>query len=83
MKIKFFSLSTCIWCRKTRTYLDENGIRYEEVTVDQLTGAPREKALQDLSRHNPNKSFPTLVFENGKVVVGFKPEDIREALKTA
>jgi glutaredoxin-like protein NrdH len=81
MKIKFFSLSTCIWCRKTRTYLDENRISYEEVTMDKLTGSSREKALQELSQYNANKSFPTLVFENGKIVVGFKPEDIRDALK--
>lgn len=81
MKIKFFSLSTCIWCRKTRTYLDENNISYEEVTIDKLTGSDREQALRELSQHNANKSFPTLVFENGKIVVGFKPEDIRSALK--
>lgn len=81
MTIKFFSLSTCIWCRKTRAYLDEHRISYEEVAVDTLTGAAREKTLRELEKVNPNKSFPTLVFENGKVVVGYKPEDIRDALK--
>ncbi|MEW6515868.1 MAG: glutaredoxin family protein [candidate division FCPU426 bacterium] len=81
MRLKFYSLSTCIWCRKTRTYLDENNISYAEVTVDKLTGGEREEALRELARFNPNKSFPTLVFENGKIVIGYKPDDIRDALK--
>jgi glutaredoxin-like protein NrdH len=80
-KIKFYSLSTCIWCRKTREHLKENGIKFEEVAMDKLTGDKREAAMKDLAKHNPTKSFPTLIFAEGNVVVGFKPTEIRDALK--
>lgn len=80
-KIKFFSLSTCIWCRKTRIHLDENGIKYNEVAIDKLPGREREAAMQELAQYNASKSFPTLVFAEDNVVVGFKPDQIREALK--
>ncbi|MCK5242113.1 glutaredoxin family protein [bacterium] len=80
-KIKFYSLSTCIWCRKTRVHLKENGIKFDEIAMDKLTGDKREAAMQELGKHNPVKSFPTLVFAEGNVVVGFKPEEIRNACK--
>jgi len=80
-KIKFFSLSTCIWCRKTRTHLDENGIKYEEIMVDKLAEEEKEESLKELERYNASRSFPTLVFDEGKVVIGFKPEEIRNALR--
>ena len=80
-KIKFYSLSTCIWCRKTRAHLDENKIAYQEITVDKLAGKEREAAMQELAKHNASKSFPTLIFAEDKVVVGFKPDQIRDALK--
>ena len=80
-KLKFFSLSTCIWCRKTRAHLDENKIAYQEITLDKLTGQEREAAMQELEKYNASKSFPTLVIAENNVVVGFKPDQIREALK--
>ncbi|MBN1596236.1 glutaredoxin family protein [candidate division FCPU426 bacterium] len=79
--IIFYSLSTCIWCRKTRGHLDADKIKYKEIAVDTLSGAEKEKALAELGKVNPNRTFPTLIFENGKVVVGYKPEEIREAMK--
>jgi glutaredoxin len=79
-ELKLFALSTCIWCRKTEKHLTEMGFKYEVVYVDNLSGAEREKAMQELEKFNPNRSFPTLVIDGQKVVVGFKPEEIRGAL---
>jgi glutaredoxin-like protein NrdH len=79
-KIRFYSLSTCIWCRKTRNYMNENHIQYDEITIDQLVGETKEKALSELAKYNPIRSFPTLVFLDGSTVIGFKPDEIRKAL---
>ncbi len=79
--LKLFALSTCIWCRKTEKHLEELGYPFDVVYVDQLTGAEREAALQEMARSNPNRSFPTLVIDGKKVVVGYKPDEIRSAMK--
>ena len=31
MQVKVFALSTCPYCRMSRTYLDENGVAYDVV----------------------------------------------------
>lgn len=79
-KIRFYSLSKCVWCRKTRKHLDDFRVKYEVIEVDQLAEKEKEKAFKEIQTFNPHKSFPTLVFEGGAVVVGFKPDEIRAAL---
>jgi glutaredoxin-like protein NrdH len=79
--VKLFTLSTCIWCKKTKALLKEMDVGYEYVEVDMLSGPDREKAIEELKRFNPQCSFPSLVLDNGTCIVGFKEAEIREALK--
>ncbi len=79
-ELKLYALSTCIWCRKTEKHLTEMGFKYDVIYVDKLSGEPRENTMRELEKFNPNRSFPTLVIDGQKVVVGFKPEEIRGAL---
>ena len=78
-KIKLYALSTCMWCKKTRALLDEEGVEYECIYVNQLEGDERASMLEEVEKHNESRSFPTLV-AGDVVVVGFKPDDIRDAL---
>lgn len=67
-----FTLSTCMWCRKTKALLRELGVAYEYVDVDLLEGADKEEAMKDLSKHNPQTSFPTILVDGGaSVMMGF------------
>lgn len=78
--VKVFALSTCIHCKKAKAYLDECGVKYDCVHVDQLTGDERKAVIEEVKKYNPSVSFPTMVI-HGKVVVGFNQEKIDEALK--
>ncbi len=78
--IKIYALSTCPWCKKTKALLDTLGVDYYFVDVDLLTGKDREQAVADVKKWNPNVSFPTIVINNAKCIVGFKESDIKEAL---
>ena len=77
---KFFALSTCVHCRHTREFLENNHVQIAPMYVDKLGEVDREAALADMSKYNPQLSFPTLVFSNGEVVVGFQPEAIGKEL---
>jgi glutaredoxin len=79
-KIMAFTLSTCGWCRKTKRLLDGLEVEYEYCDIDSLTGADKEEARAELKKFNPSGSMPTLVIDGDNVIVGFKEEEIREAL---
>ncbi len=78
--VKVYALSTCIHCRNARKYLDECGVKYNCIHVDELKGDERKQIVQEVKGHNPSVSFPTIVIK-GKVVVGYHKDKIDEALK--
>ncbi|MUM78391.1 glutaredoxin family protein [Pseudodesulfovibrio sp. F-1] len=78
--VKVYALSTCIHCRNAKKYLDECGIKYKCVHVDELTGDERKEIIKEVKGHNPAVSFPTIVIKD-KVIVGFHKDQIDEALK--
>ena len=77
---KLYTLSTCSHCRATKKYLDECHVEYEFTDVDLLEGEERKAILEDVRKINPRCSFPTIIIGD-KVIVGFKEEEIKEALK--
>lgn len=82
--LKLYALSTCIHCRHTVEFLNENKIPYDLSYVDKLEGEERNKVLAEVRKYNPQTSFPTMVgLKNGSVVVGFQPELIKEKFANA
>jgi glutaredoxin len=81
-EIMFYSLSTCFWCDKAKDYLGNIGLGYNYVVVDQLEGADQQEAIAEISKYNPNLSFPTFVINGGeKVIIGFDQEAFDELAK--
>jgi glutaredoxin-like protein NrdH len=79
-EIKLFALSTCPWCKKTKKLFDELGVEYSFVDVDLLAGNERTEAMNTVRKWNPAGSFPTIVLNNAKCIVGFREDELREAL---
>lgn len=75
-----YALSTCGWCRKTKALLKDLNADYRYVDVDLLEGAEREAALEAIRKWNPACSFPTLVINGKRCIVGFKEEEITAAV---
>jgi len=78
-KVKMYTLSTCIHCKKVKQFLDNCKVEYEFKDVDLLTGKERDAVLEDIRKVNAACSFPTIIIGN-RVIVGFKEKEIREAL---
>ena len=77
--VKIFSLSTCSHCKSTKKFLNYCTIIFEFVDVDLLDGEERKAILEDVKKFNPKCSFPTIVIGD-TVIVGYKEEEIKEAL---
>ena len=80
-KVMLYALSTCGWCGKTKDLLRELGIEFDYAYVDLLEGKEQDTAMNNVERFNPAGSFPTLVINDKKCIVGFKEQEIREAFR--
>jgi glutaredoxin len=78
-KIKLYTLSTCSHCIRTKRFFKEQGIDMEFIDVDLLTGADRERIMDEVRKFNPDCSFPTICIGD-TVIVGFNEEKIRTTL---
>lgn len=78
--LMLYTLSTCIWCKRTKLFLQQQGVGYDYVDVDSLEGEEKEKTLEEMKRWNPRCSFPSLVVNGERCVVGFDENKIREAI---
>ncbi|MBD3181325.1 glutaredoxin family protein [Candidatus Poribacteria bacterium] len=79
-KVTLYALSTCIWCKKTKQLLDDLGIPYEFIYVNELSSQDKNEAIQEMGKYNPGGNFPTLVINDVKVIVGYKKEQIEREL---
>jgi glutaredoxin-like protein NrdH len=79
-KIMLYALSTCGWCRKTKELLNSLGVEYSYIFVDLLDEEDKSTTMKFVEKWNPHCSFPTLVINDKKCIVGFKEDEIREVL---
>ena len=79
--IMLYALSTCGWCKRTKELLREIGVEFDFTYVDLLEGKEQETAMDTVERFNPSGSFPTLVMNDKKCIVGFKEQEIREVFR--
>lgn len=80
-KVQLFALSTCGWCRKSKQLLEDLGIEYDRVDVDLLEGDVRDETVTELKKWNSASTFPTVVIDNNKSIVGYEVDEIRKTLE--
>ncbi len=76
----FYGLSTCVWCRRTRKFLEDQQVQFDYVYIDKLEGQERAEAIEQVRNWNAAVSFPTVVIGDSVCVVGYKPEKLKEVL---
>ncbi len=79
--VVLYALTTCVWCRKTKQLLNQLHVEYQYIDVDLLQEDEKEKITEEIKIFNPRCSFPTLVIDHNKCIVGFEKEKIEEALR--
>jgi glutaredoxin len=79
-KVLLYALSTCGWCRKTKEFLKKLGVEYSYIYVDLVEESEKDKVIENVKKFNPRCSFPTIVINDKKCIVGYKEDEIREVL---
>ena len=75
--IMLFTLSTCVWCKRTKKLLDNLGLSYKFIDVDTLSGQDKVEVMKEVKKFNPQCTFPTMVVDGSECVVGFKEDQIK------
>jgi glutaredoxin len=78
--VLFYGLSTCVWCKRTRQFLEELGVQFDFVYVDLLQGDDRKNSIAEVRRWNRAGSFPTVIVDKERAVVGFRKDDLKTVL---
>ncbi len=79
--VMLYALSTCVWCKKTKSLLEQMNVDYFFVDVDLLDDKEKTETKTELKQWNPDCTFPSLVIDKARCIVGFDEEKIRDAFK--
>ncbi len=75
MAISVYTTPSCTYCTKAKNWLRENGIRFTEYNV-----AADQRKADEMMRKSGQMGVP-VIDVNGKVIVGFRQDEIARALK--
>jgi len=76
--ILIFTLSTCGWCYKTKTLLNQLGVKYTYIDVDLLSPDETEQVNKEMGKYTSRTAFPTVVVNQKDCIVGYDPEKLRD-----
>ena len=79
-KVFLYALSTCGWCKKTKQFLNDNGIEYEYVDVDLASSEERQLIIDELTSNNIPLAFPITIVNNKIMIRGYNPDKLSEEL---
>ena len=79
-KVTVYALSTCVWCKMTKQFLNDNNIEYEYIDVDLCEDEDKQKIHQLILSKGGALSYPTTIIDDKVVVTGFRKDQLKEAL---
>ena len=72
--VKVYSTPTCPWCKKTKKFLEDNGIAYEDLNV-----AADKDAREEMVHKTGQMGVPVIEID-GDIVVGYDEGWLKEKL---
>ncbi|HMK93761.1 MAG TPA: glutaredoxin family protein [Candidatus Limnocylindrales bacterium] len=79
-KVILYALSTCVWCKLTKQYLNENNVEYEYVDVDLSSEEDKQKIHEEIESRGGTLSYPSTIIDDKILVSGFRKDKLGEAL---
>lgn len=73
-QVKVYSTPTCPWCIRTKQFLKENSIEFEDIDV-----SSNQQAAEEMIKKSGQMGVPVLDI-NGQIIVGLDKDKIKTAL---
>jgi glutaredoxin-like protein NrdH len=80
-KVFLYALSTCVWCKLTKHYLNDNNVEYEYVDVDLCSEEDKQKIHSEIVSKGGMLSYPTTIVDDKVLITGFRKDKLKEALE--
>jgi glutaredoxin 3 len=74
-KVKVYSTPTCPWCKKTKEFLKQKKVEFEDINV-----AENHEAAHEMVEKSGQMGVPVTEID-GNIVVGFDKEKLESLLK--
>jgi glutaredoxin-like YruB-family protein len=75
MKVTIYSTPTCPWCKRTKDFLTEHKIPFEDINV-----AADKKAAEEMIKKSKQMGVPVIDID-GQIIVGFDKPVLERARK--
>jgi len=73
-QVKVYSTPTCPWCIRTKQFLKESNIPFQDIDV-----STNQAAAEEMVKKSGQMGVPVVVIE-GEAIVGFDKERIKQLL---
>ena len=73
-EVKIYTTPTCPYCKMAKKFLDDNGIKYQELNI-----VVDKAAREEMKNKYDSLTVPTICFD-GAVMIGFDEGQLREKL---
>ncbi len=80
-KVFLYTLSTCVWCKRMKGFLKNNGIEYDYVDIDLCNAEERAKAREHILKLGGNLSYPAIIIDDMTLINGYREDKLKEILK--
>ena len=74
-QVKVYSTPVCPWCNKTKEFLSENNVKFNELDV-----SSDQKAAKEMFKKSGQMGVPVTEVD-GEIIVGFDKPKLKKALK--
>ena len=79
-KVKLYTLSTCIWCKRLKNRLNEREIEYSYIDIDLVPYMEKEVLKKELRQVKPRLAFPMMFVDVLSASPNIKMDQIIEGL---
>jgi glutaredoxin len=79
-KVKMYTLSTCLWCKRTKQFFADRKIPFEAVDYDKADEAEQERIMAEMRENSGGGSFPYVCI-GSDVVQGYEPDEFERLLE--
>jgi len=80
-KVLLYALSTCAWCKMTKSFLKENDVEYDYVDVDLCSEEDKDKIKRDILNRGGSLSYQAIIIDDKILINGFRKDKLKEVLE--
>jgi glutaredoxin-like protein NrdH len=79
-RVVLYALSTCVWCKMTKQFLQDSDVEFEYINVDLCEEDEKQKIRQHIQSKGGSLTYPTTIVDDSVVITGFRKDQLKEAL---